>query len=189
MLQWEAMKKLLFAVVLVAAGLAGYFSYSSPPVIVAFGDSLTQGVGSSGGGFVKILSDDIGLPIVNLGVAGDTTADALKRIMEAASLEPDVTIVLLGGNDFLQNVPEEKTFENLGEITERMLASGSEVLLLGLSDDFGALPEKYGVAYVPDILGGIWGREEMMSDALHPNDRGYELMAERVRPVLEQLLD
>ena len=54
---------------------------------------------------------------------------------------------------------------------------------------FDVPARKYKTAYIPDILEGIWGHPEMMSDNLHPNDRGYALVAERIKPVLEDLLD
>ena len=49
--------------------------------IIAYGDSLIEGVGSTaGGGFVSILSNKIGRPIINLGHKGDTTYEGLERI-------------------------------------------------------------------------------------------------------------
>lgn len=183
--------------------VAGYFllapGRTTPePVVVAFGDSLTYGTGSKlGGGYVTKLESKLGLPVANLGLSGDTTEGALRRIAQVIERKPTITIVLLGGNDFLQGIPQEKTFENLGEIIEAIQASGSKVLLVGLEpllvkngerQAFDALAQKYQTAYVPNILQGIYGRLDMMSDNLHPNDKGYALMAERVEPELRKLL-
>ncbi len=199
------MKKIIFALFIVLTVLAGYFLYpqtasdSEPPRVIAFGDSLTYGRGSeAGGGYVQMLSDDLGVPIDNLGLTGDTTEGALKRIAQVTGRKPTITIVLLGGNDFLMGVPQEKTFGNLGKIIEIIQASGAEVLLIGLEPVIGkrgeraafdALAKKYKTAYVPNILRGIYGRLDMMSDNLHPNDKGYKLMADRIEPVLEELVD
>ena len=195
--------------VIVAAFAATYFVFQGPrnditnhpssnTGVVVFGDSLVAGVGSArGGGFVRMLSEELGLPIVNLGVSGDTTKDALKRVYEVARRKPAITIVLLGGNDFLNRVPEAETLENLAGIIESIHNSGSAIILVGLQSGvldngykelFQSLSDQYKTAYVPDILNGIFGNTELMSDSLHPNDAGYRVMTERIRPVLQKLL-
>jgi lysophospholipase L1-like esterase len=166
--------------------------------IVAFGDSLVYGTGSSGGGFVKLLEQDIGRPIENLGVPGDTTADGLERIDEVLELNPGVVILLLGGNDFLRQVPQDTTFANLSTIIERLQANGATVLLAGVRgglvrDSFAAqfeqLADRHGTAYVHDVLDDTFGVEGYMADQVHPNDAGYRVIAGRMLPVLEAMLD
>ena len=157
--------------------------------VVAFGDSLTYGVGSAqGGGFVSMLSTELSIPITNLSMSGDTTADALKRVGDVAKRKPAITILLLGGNDFLLRVTEKETFDNLRKIIEAIHASGSAVILVGLGSQLESLSDEYNTAYVPDILDGIYGNSKLMSDSLHPNDAGYKIMAERIKPVLQKLL-
>src|SRR6056297_1363725 len=69
--------------------------------IIAFGDSLVEGVGANpGNDFVSILSRNIAEPIVNLGNSGDTTRDALARIDEVLEQDPKIVLVLIGGNDY-----------------------------------------------------------------------------------------
>lgn len=167
--------------------------------VVAFGDSLVQGVGSErGGGFVRILSEELGVSIENLGRSGDTTADALLRVDQVVEMKPAVTIILLGGNDFLRQVPERETEENLEKIIEKIEGGGSAVLLIGIESKlsindhdelFERLVKKYQTAYVSDILDGIFGATQYMSDSLHPNDKGYEIMANKIKPVLAKILD
>ena len=155
-------------------------------IIVAFGDSLVEGVGSSaGGGFVNILNEDLGVPIVNLGKSGDTTGEALARIGQVTELKPDITIVLLGGNDYLENLPREETYKNLKQIIEKLKGAGSKVVLLGLEKDFEKLAKEYEIDYVSNILEGIYKNPLMMSDDLHPNDLGYKLMAERIEKAVK----
>lgn len=196
----------LFVAALVGLGAYWYFfvahevrNYpSSGTDIIAFGDSLVAGVGASPGrDFVSLLSEKIGQPIVNLGVSGDTTADGLARLSELDAYDPKVVIVLFGGNDYLRRVSQDQTFDNLAEIIERIQAKGAVVLLLGirgglLNDRFDAefkkLRNTHDTAYVPDVLDGLLGRREYMSDEIHPNDAGYARIAERVYPVLAPLL-
>src|ERR1043165_3625858 len=66
---------------------------------VAFGDSLTEGYGaSSSGGYPAELSKRLGIPIQNLGVAGETSEDGLKRIEAVEALQPRVVLLCFGGN-------------------------------------------------------------------------------------------
>ena len=168
--------------------------------VVAFGDSLVFGVGStSGNGFVSLLSQRLGVDIVNSGRPGDTTADGLARLKTSVlDREPRLVIVLLGGNDLLQNVPLQQRISNITSIATQIRASGSTVILVGLStgnviDPFeGALP---GIAaqtastLVNGILDGIFGDPALMSsDGIHPNNAGYKIMADRLEPTVKAAL-
>lgn len=186
------------ALVILAASALHALDAHKDVRIVAFGDSLTYGTGSAkGGGYVTLLSQAVGNPIENWGVPGNTTRDALKRLPQVIKEKPDVAIVLLGGNDYLDNIPESETFKNLDTIITRLKQSGAKVLLLGLSSPtHGALDQAYfdtlaakdTVAYVPNILGGIWGNAALMSDDLHPNDAGYAQMEGKIEPAVTKLL-
>ncbi len=85
--------------------------------IIAFGDSLVEGIGATtGNDFVSLLSKKIDRPIINLGHSGDTTAQGFARLSELNSYHPQVVFLLLGGNDHLQKVPIAETFDNLSTI-------------------------------------------------------------------------
>jgi acyl-CoA thioesterase-1 len=167
--------------------------------IIIFGDSLAWGQGSTDGGDIASrLSRQFDLSVLNLGVSGDTTADGLARIEQVLEQDPHVVIVLLGGNDALRKVPVETTFANLTQIIEQLQAAGAAVLLVGEPGGlygsrypkmYEGLAKQYGVAYVPNILHGLIGRAEYMSDAIHPNDAGYAVAADRIAPLLQALLD
>ena len=168
--------------------------------IIAFGDSLVQGVGASPGrDMVSILSRRLDVPIVNAGRSGDTTGSALARLdTSVLSRSPRVVLVLLGGNDMMRRVPRARMFENLETIVTRIRARGAAVILVSVEIGFGtgadgrafeALAERTSSALVRDILSGIFGRSAMMSDGIHPNDRGYEVMADRIEPVLRKLVE
>lgn len=167
--------------------------------VIAFGDSLVAGRGAtSGHDFVSVLSTRLGVSIINAGRSGDTTRSALARLdSDVLSRDPRVAIVLLGGNDFLRRVPTEETFDNLAAIVEKLRRRGAAVVLAGVS--VGIMSDPYAARYdalarqnsaglVPDILGGIIGRSNLMSDAIHPNEQGYQIIADRLEPVLRDLL-
>jgi acyl-CoA thioesterase I len=165
--------------------------------IVAFGDSLIYGTGSSGGGFVKQLEQRLGKPIANLGVPGNTTADGIARINEVLERRPAVVLLLLGGNDYLRQVPLDETFANLARIIERLQAEGIAVLLIGVrgglirdnfAEHYEELADRYGTAYVHDVLDDTLGVSGYMADQVHPNDEGYGVIADRVYPVLVKMV-
>jgi acyl-CoA thioesterase-1 len=164
------------------------------PRIVAFGDSLVAGYGATTeGGFVTMLGQAIGVPITNLGRNGDTTARGLARVDAVAKASPNITLLLLGGNDALQKVPQGETEQNLSSLIEAIQESGSRVILIGViggfPDPYGKmyarLAEKYHVTYVSNILSGLIGHEDLMSDSVHPNEAGYQKVAARLVPVVE----
>ena len=170
-------------------------SPSKPAVqVVAFGDSLVAGVGTTGGNnFVSLLSQRTGISILNAGRSGDTTATALMRLQtDVLSRSPEVVIVLLGGNDLLQGVPVSQRMANITNIAMQLRATGAKVLLIGLGNDpidpyAGALPgiaTQTGSTHIPGILEGIFGVPSLMSDPIHPNNAGHAIMADRIEPSL-----
>ncbi len=166
--------------------------------VVAFGDSLIEGVGStSGNDFVSLVGRKLGIEIVNKGKSGDTTGMALARVDDVLAEDSGIVIVLLGGNDALRRIPKKETFENLSTIIERFQGAGAVVVLLGvrggiLSDghegDYSALSKKYSTAYVPNVLDGLIGDARYMYDSIHPNDAGYSIIADKVVPVLQKVI-
>src|SRR5438552_5265644 len=114
-------------------------------VIVAFGDSLTAGLGvAPDEAYPARLEERLrreGYPyrVVNAGVSGDTTAGALRRVDWVLRAHPDVVIVALGANDGLRGQSVAAMRANLEEIVEWLQASGARVLLVGMR-----LPPNYG---------------------------------------------
>lgn len=203
-------KKLLIAIgaIIIIVGAWFFFFRNSEPeiinrnskgtTIVAFGDSLIHGVGSTeGNDFISLLSQRVGQPIINLGINGNTTVDGLARIKKALDKDPKIVILLLGGNDYLRKVPIETTFKNLELMVKAIQKQGSMVLLLGVrgglltdifADKFEEFAETHKVAFVPNVLDGLIAKNKYMSDAVHPNDAGYKEIADKVEPVLRMLL-
>lgn len=167
--------------------------------IVAFGDSLVEGLGSTeGNDFVSLLSKKIGQPIINLGHAGDTTADGILRVGQLDNYNPKVVLILLGGNDHLKKIPVSDTHKNLAVIIQNIQARGAVVFLLGVrgglfndrfDTEFENLRDTYHTAFVPDVLDGLFGNTQYMSDAVHPNNAGYEIIANRIYPVLVEMVE
>ena len=166
--------------------------------VVVFGDSLAAGIGAtSGNDIVGHLERDLGQTVINLGVSGDTTADGLARMDRLLATDPRVVVILLGGNDALKKVPIKTVFQNLEEIVKTLTDRGIGVVLVGepgglssksYEKEYEKIAKKYRTFYVSNILSGLIGRAEYMSDAIHPNDRGYALAAARITPVVKDPL-
>ncbi len=172
---------------------------SSGETIIAFGDSLVEGVGSTeGNDFVSLLSQRLNTPIINLGHSGDTTSDALARINDVLVKNPKVVMVLLGGNDFLKRVPKHEMLSNLEQIITTIQNRGAVVILLGVrgglitdsyESDLRSLAQKTGSAYVSNVLKGLIGNSKYMDDSVHPNNAGYAIIADHIYPVLLKVLN
>ena len=87
---------------------------SAGEAIICFGDSLTEGVGAvEGEDYPTVLSRLLALPVVNAGRRGNTTAQALQRLANAVlDKNPRLVIILLGGNDFLRQLPRPDDFSS-----------------------------------------------------------------------------
>ncbi len=168
--------------------------------IICFGDSLTSGEGASAGAdYPSVLSRKLNLRVINAGHSGDTTNDALRRIeKDVLEKRPRMVIVCFAGNDFLKQIPPSQTFENLEKIVSLIQQTGAMAVLvhvrLGLfADEYLRLFRKIARArkalLVPDILKGIFEIPELKSDRIHPNDAGYEIMAERIYKAIRPLLE
>ena len=165
---------------------------------VAFGDSLTAGYGASeGNDYPSILGKKLSRPILNKGVSGATTENSLGRVDEILRLQPRVVLLCLGGNDGLQQMPVSQTFANLATIIDRLQENGSFVVLIGvrgasLSDRYAApfkkLAKEKRVLFVPNILSGVLGSPSLMADYIHPNEEGYEAIAQRLEKIMAPFL-
>lgn len=168
--------------------------------IVVLGDSLAAGFGAEkSGGYIGVLQKRLHIEIVNKGVSGDTTAMGLARLeRDVLALDPALVIVELGGNDFLNKVPLDECFANLDRIIARIQKEErAPVLLLGAQSNlFGNkaaaryrnLARTRHTGFVPNILDGILTRADLKADAIHPNDLGYEAVADLVEPELRWML-
>jgi acyl-CoA thioesterase I len=196
-----------YSVLLFIVGTLGVRWWQQPLVtpiaadapIVFFGDSLVSGVGATeGNDMPALLSVRLGRTVLNKGVPGDTTRDGLNRLnRDVLSLHPDLVILLLGGNDFLQNIDADETFANLAEMIDRIRKQESQVLLVGVRGGifldgfdtaFAALARKKRIHHVPDILDGVLMDPALKADQIHPNNAGYVKMVEKLEPIIRLYL-
>ncbi len=199
----------VIALAIVLAVYLGIRHFSpAPPVknprpagenIICFGDSLTHGTGASQGmDYPSQLSRLIGRPVINAGIPGDTTSTALARLeRDVLDRSPRIVLITLGGNDLKNRRDRDQAFRNLRAIITAIQGRGALVIVGGLDvplwgrgfqEQYKKVCEETGAVLVPDTLKGLLGNPEKMSDAIHPNDTGYGIMAgyffEAIKPYL-----
>jgi lysophospholipase L1-like esterase len=123
---------------------------------------------------------------------------ALDRIdRDVLSHDPRIVIVGLGGNDFLRSVDIATTERNLRSIVRKVQSAGAMVVLLGfrfpsLNLDYEKMytrvADDEGCLLIGRMLRGIITDPSLKSDEVHPNARGYEIMAERIAGPMRKLI-
>jgi acyl-CoA thioesterase-1 len=179
------------------------------PAIVAFGDSLTSGPGLRPDETYpallqqQITSEGRRYRVINAGVNGDTSTEALLRFDSALVAGTEIVIIAIGANDGLRGVPVATVERNISTMIERAQARGIDVLLCqmeapplgGLSytlqfhSVYTRLAERYKVPLVPFFLLSIIGNDQLdLNDTLHPNAAGHKIIAQTIWPHLRPML-
>ena len=159
--------------------------------IICFGDSITYGTGADKGeDYPSLLSDLLRRDLINAGVAGDTTREALARLdSDVLELNPYLVIVEFGGNDFLERLPKQETLSNMKEIISRIHESGAivalcdvsgSVIMSGYREDYRKLARETGSIFIPRLMQGILVNPAFKYDEIHPNSKGYKIIAEKI---------
>jgi acyl-CoA thioesterase-1 len=178
-------------------------------VILAFGDSLTSGPGLRREETYpallqqKIASEGRDYVVVNAGISGDTTAEALDRFDRALVPGTKILILAIGANDGLRGVPVATVERNIATMIERAQSRGVTVLLCQMDAPpiggltytiefhriYTRLAERYKLTLVPFFLLGIIGNENLdLDDSLHPNAAGHKIIADTIWPHLRPML-
>ena len=152
--------------------------------------------------------------VLNLGLSGDTTLGGLQRLQRFFNLQrsaqtyPHAAIVELGANDGLNGIMPEEVEANLNAILSLLGKRKIPVLFTGMralfcennffaderycnefAELFPRLAKQHGSIFYPFFLEGIFGKPELnLEDQLHPNATGTRMIAEKICPLVEQLL-
>jgi len=160
--------------------------------VVAFGDSLVEGVGSTNSdGFITRLEILVNREIEELGFSGYTSAEGLDVIDQAIERNAGIVIVSLGGNDRIQRTEKERVYKNMSKVISKLQNAGSLVVLLetpGYGSLYRDLAQDHKALVVTNALAPIMRDPRLMSDLIHPNDAGYIKMAERIASTLQRVL-
>jgi len=169
----------------------------SDAVLLAFGDSLTYGTGANEDeSYPAQLARLTGRRVVREGVPGEVSEAGLARLPAALDeSRPRLLLLCHGGNDFLRRLPREKAAENVRAMVRLARSRGIEVLLIGTPEPgftvtpasfYADIAKEFRIPYEGEVLGKILKDGSLKSDQVHPNAKGYLLMAERVAELLRK---
>jgi acyl-CoA thioesterase-1 len=182
---------------------------SRVPEILAFGDSLTAGLGLPAEGTfpsrleARLRAEGVGAHVVNAGVSGDTTAGGLARLDWALADKPEIVILELGANDALRGIDPAIVRANLDAMIGKIQASGAKLLLMGMRAPpnlgeeyqheferiYPELARARGVTLYPFFLEGVAMDPKLnQPDGIHPNERGVAALVERIAPIVARLI-
>lgn len=185
---------LIFGAFLISASAGGSVGAVRPRLdpqsrILAFGDSLTDGVGGAGENYPRYLSRLTGLEVINAGLPGETTSQGLRRLPGVLSREhPALLILCLGINDLLQGVDGAIIRENLLAMVRLASDAGVPVLILALPlartaqshPLFDASFTRAGAWLDTDAMVRVLSNPGLKADLVHPNREGYRAVAAAV---------
>lgn len=175
---------------------------STGSTVLALGDSLTEGYGAQRGeDYPALLAQKSGWHIINAGISGNTSAQALARLPALIQEHhPQLIIISIGGNDFLRRQPNQETRQNIKEIIALSKASGAQIILIGIpalnagaalgipSDHelYAELAQAENITLYANAWGDILKHDKWRSDAIHPNATGYAQFSENFYQFLRE---
>jgi hypothetical protein len=176
--------------------------------VVFYGSSITQGGCASrpGNSYANILSTMLGRNITNLGFSGNARGD-IPVAEYIATLDPAALVY-----DYDHNAPDTEFLASTHEPFFKAIREkkpGLPVIMLSrpgyekwidiaaantavvMTTYMNALKSGDKNVYFIDgrTLFGTYGRDRCTVDGTHPNDIGFERMAETVYPVLKKILE
>ena len=200
-------KKYGFGAVAFALGLVWWlFQEPSQPklpklnpnsTVLAFGDSLTFGQGASlEESYPGQLAAITKLNVINAGQNGRTSAEGLALLPDLLEkTQPDLVLLCLGGNDFLQQIPIGKTTANLRKMLIILQEKRIPVVLIAVpefnlfsqpSPIYSQLAQEYKIPLELETLSDLEHQPSKKSDQIHFNAAGYRVVAESVANLLKE---
>ncbi len=166
-------------------------------VLLAFGDSLTFGNGAQRpeNAYPAVLQRLIGRKVINAGRSGEITMDGLERLPSVLDrYKPSLLILCHGGNDIIRKLGDSQAADNLRAMIRMAHDRGIDVVLLGVprfsftsmsaAGFYEDVAVEFGLPYNNNILFDIVSNASLKSDYIHPNVKGYRMMAEAVAEIL-----
>lgn len=185
-------------------------SYAKP-LILALGDSLTFGYEvapeKTWPSLIEQRLKAGGHPdakVLNAGTSGATTAFGKQTLrFHLRRHKPDLLIYGLGANDGLRGHDTASMEKNIRETIKFAQENEIRVLLLGMKapPNYGKeFPEEFEkvfhrihkelkVEFIPFYLEGVAGQPKLnQPDGIHPNEKGYEVIANNIYKKVKSLL-
>lgn len=169
--------------------------------VVALGDSLTYGYGSSpDNAYPAVLQTLTQWQVINAGVNGDTSAKVLARTDAIVAQNPDLVLLGVGGNDVLQRLQPAATSANISATIGKFKAADIAVVLIaephfstsvlfGKASDnpiYQDIAKQEDVPLYADGWSTVLSDDSLKSDKIHANTAGYQHFAEALHIYLQE---
>lgn len=165
-------------------------------IILAFGDSLTYGTGTSlDKAYPAVLERLIKHKVINAGVPGEISIKGLSRLQKLITQHhPDLIIICHGGNDILRKLDPVQTKSNIQQMINLAKLNNSQVVLIGVpefslfleaSPIYQALAEENMLPIENSILAEVLAKNTLKYDRIHPNTQGYQVVAKKIAALLK----
>lgn len=180
-------------------------------VIVAFGDSLTEGYGiDREEAYPAQLENSLielgyDVKVFNSGYSGETSTGALNRVNWVLTLNPEIVILTTGANDAIRGIDLSITKSNIEKIIDNLEKNNVTVILSGMEiyDNLGEtytkefreiypqIAQEKNISFIPLFLEGVAANSSLnIADQIHPNKEGYEIIVnQNILPKLVPLLE
>ncbi|QOR64941.1 SGNH/GDSL hydrolase family protein [Cytobacillus suaedae] len=183
--------------------------------LVCFGDSITaRNEGYSESMLTSKLSTQVKMEIINAGVPGDNSCDAIRRIeKDVLSYQPDLVTVLFGANDaafhktvsletYKQNMtdivnligPEKTILISPAPVDESKQFARSNEVLSTYANVVQQVANQTGSHYI-DLFKTMFSRVDYkeilkgeLDDGLHFGEKGYDLLAEFINKKINEIV-
>ncbi|MDR2789523.1 MAG: arylesterase [Campylobacteraceae bacterium] len=159
-------------------------------VILAFGDSLTQGYGASASeAYPARLGKILSMRVINGGINGEDSHQAAARLPSLLDeIKPRIVILCHGGNDILRKYDLKETKQNLSFMITLMQSKNIDVIFVGVPSGlftdadnlYDELADEYDLIYDDSTLAKIIKTPSLKSDQIHPNAAGYDMLAQNL---------
>ena len=110
-------------------------------------------------------------------------------------MQPKLLILCHGGNDFLRKLGDAEAAANLRAMIKLakdknigvvLIATPKPGLSLSAPDFYAQLAKEFAIPFNDDALKNILRDNDLKSDLIHPNARGYAQIAQTIHQLLKK---
>lgn len=149
----------------------------------------------------KILDDSwYNYEVINAWVSWDTSANLLSRAPLYLEKNPSIVILVIGWNDWLRWLSTAELKQNILQIIDTFPKSKIVVwwmdipanLWISYRNDFKKVyseieKERKDIYFLEYFLEGVWWKQEYnISDMIHPNSEGYNIIVKNLIEFLDE---
>jgi acyl-CoA thioesterase I len=182
--------------ILAACGGPKQAAVPAGAVVVVVGDSITAGYGvQEDQAWPARLASLTGWKVINGGVSGDRSADALARLPALLDEHaPALVMVEIGGNDMLHNESDATIERNIDAMLMAVKGRGARAVVVAIPRPSAAamvfkslsparfyrdIATRNSVPMVEDAVSAVLSESDLRLDPLHPNGAGHAALAEK----------